>query len=181
MRHINHRVLHSEKLIPIACGFGLGCVLVFGMAIAGCTASNNCDESCASGCESVGWGRLMVGLQCEGVDVEFSVSNPDGSPVEPLESSCPRPEVLTDYPCSYSYDGNWDGQSYFTLNVAMLEGAEVHQRIDLGRSMCGRDIAYVRVTCGSGDIQVSDVKYVNPCTGVSKPFGLQPKAWGGCG
>lgn len=127
--------------------------------------SAGCDESqfCANSCESDGWSRLIVGVQCDGVDVDLLVRNINGEESDGT-SSCPRSIDALNRVCSRAFDAT-PSDTFLILRATIPDSEPYTVKILLANySYCARNIAYVGVNCEDGGVRFSDVEYISPCS-----------------
>ena len=124
------------------------------------------EPNCANDCEDQMWGRLMVGIRCQSVDPEIFVISPDG---EKMNAADLGPFIWTGMDeqglLTFDYFAA-PREDYVILGVTIPGGDTVFERIPLAKhNYCGRNIAYVELSCEEQGVRFSDVRYISPCRG----------------
>lgn len=136
-------------------------VLASSSSLVGCAG-----DECANDCERNDWPRAIVGIDCDdgGPPVGMTaVYLPDGRESEGDRNGCPVQLDGSGYTCSVSFSTN---PSVTSLELrAQRDGAEATTVVPMREfNYCGRDIAYVELSCAGGDISFGAPQYISPCS-----------------
>lgn len=151
---------NAAVIFCIACG-NLACSSV------GPTEKIESYQGCASSCETLRWGRLVVGF----------VNQQDGALPEPIALEAIEPDGFTlsvdrqgchdlppPYLCTYEYPGRPDVTSVIIVAHAGASQAETTVALK-PFNYCSRDVAYMEVLVDSPNAPTfGAVEYINPCS-----------------
>lgn len=151
-----------------------------GLSSCGLSSSQtDASGSCSGGCGfNAAWPRVIVGVippegsQRDGAELVTmtGTDRPGGNTVEGYAHGCPA-DVDDAIICSYSFPGSPDDES-LRVDVRDLDGTQLVQfDVPLKEfNRCAIDIAYVSILLNDDQPpEVSDVRYVTPCSGALDP------------